>query len=75
MDKAANNAKLRVWHWNANGLRCLKALLQQQVQSMAAPPDVIMIQETHMEETPKLPGYHVHASPLRAVCVRENWQP
>ncbi|KAH7977949.1 hypothetical protein HPB49_004032 [Dermacentor silvarum] len=25
---------------------------------MAAPPDVIMIQETHMEETPKLPGYH-----------------
>lgn len=66
MDKAANNAKLRVWHWNANGLRCRKALLQQQVQSMAAPPDVIMIQETHMEETPKLPGYHVHASPPSA---------
>ncbi|KAH7965085.1 hypothetical protein HPB49_003299 [Dermacentor silvarum] len=66
MDKAANNAKLRVWHWNANGLRCRNALLQQQVQSMAAPADVIMIQETHMEETPKLPGYHVHASPPSA---------
>ncbi|KAH7945709.1 hypothetical protein HPB49_014387 [Dermacentor silvarum] len=25
-----------------------------------------MIQETHMEETPKLPGYHVHASPPSA---------
>ncbi|KAL3199996.1 hypothetical protein MRX96_013388 [Rhipicephalus microplus] len=25
-----------------------------------------MIQETHMEELPKLPGYHVHASPPSA---------
>ncbi|KAL3181096.1 hypothetical protein MRX96_037150 [Rhipicephalus microplus] len=25
-----------------------------------------MVQETHMEELPKLPGYHVHASPPNA---------
>ncbi|KAL3187640.1 hypothetical protein MRX96_025125 [Rhipicephalus microplus] len=33
---------------------------------MDAPPDVIMVQETHMEKLPKLPGYHVHASPPSA---------
>ncbi|KAL3196208.1 hypothetical protein MRX96_015555 [Rhipicephalus microplus] len=33
---------------------------------MDAPLDVIMVQETHMEKLPKLPGYHVHASPPSA---------
>ncbi|KAL3170223.1 hypothetical protein MRX96_015266 [Rhipicephalus microplus] len=33
---------------------------------MDAPPDVIMVQETHMEKLPKLPGYRVHASPPSA---------
>ncbi|XP_077528407.1 uncharacterized protein LOC144140095 [Haemaphysalis longicornis] len=33
---------------------------------MATPPDVIMIQETHMEQTPKLQGYNVQAVPPSA---------
>ncbi|KAL3214986.1 hypothetical protein MRX96_034355 [Rhipicephalus microplus] len=66
MDRATNQAKLKVWRWNANGPRYRKAILQQHIQPMDAPPDVIMVQETHMEELPKLLGYHVHASPSSA---------
>ncbi|KAH9366998.1 hypothetical protein HPB48_023124 [Haemaphysalis longicornis] len=43
--------------------RCRKALLQQTVRTAAEPPDIIMIQETHMEDPPKLLGYRTHASP------------
>lgn len=64
MDK--NNTKLKIWHWNANGFRCRKAVLQQHIRSMATPPDIIMIQETHMEQTPKLQGYNVQAVPPSA---------
>lgn len=66
MARQRNSNNLTVWHWNANGFRCRRALLQQQIQSMTEPPDVILIQETHMEETPKLPGYNVQATPPSA---------
>lgn len=55
--------QLKVWHWNANGYRCRRAVLQQVVQAMTDPPDVILIQETHTEDVPKLLGYRAHASP------------
>ncbi|KAH7937343.1 hypothetical protein HPB49_011026 [Dermacentor silvarum] len=58
--------RLRIWHWNANGFRCRKAVLQQHVASVGQPPDVIMIQETHMEDTPTLPGYRAYSSPPSA---------
>ncbi|XP_077553263.1 uncharacterized protein LOC144168052 [Haemaphysalis longicornis] len=54
---------LKIWHWNANGFRCRKAVLQQHLLSIEQPPDIIMIQETHTENAPSLPGYRAHASP------------
>lgn len=44
-----SNNKLKIWHWNANGFRCRKAVLQQHLRSLepTARPDVIAIQETH----------------------------
>ncbi|KAL3186248.1 hypothetical protein MRX96_027974 [Rhipicephalus microplus] len=38
MDRATNQAKLKVWHWNANDLRCRKTILQQHIQPMDVPP-------------------------------------
>ncbi|KAL3242979.1 hypothetical protein MRX96_047641 [Rhipicephalus microplus] len=57
-----------IWHWNANGFRCRKAILQQYLRSLAptARPDVIAVQETHTEDTPTLPGYRTHACPPSA---------
>lgn len=60
------DAGLKIWHWNANGFRCRKAVLQQHLLSAERPPDIIMIQETHTEDTPSLPGYRAHASPPSA---------
>ncbi|KAL3193111.1 hypothetical protein MRX96_058605 [Rhipicephalus microplus] len=53
-----SNNKIKIWHWNANGFRCRKAILQQYLRSLAptARPDVIAVQETHTEDTPTLPG-------------------
>ncbi|XP_077557449.1 uncharacterized protein LOC144172690 [Haemaphysalis longicornis] len=59
-------SRLKIWHWNANGLQCRRALLQQHIQTMDSPPDVIMVQETHMERMPTLPGYRTHATPPSA---------
>lgn len=52
---ARNQNCIRIWHWNANGYRCRKALLQQAVRTTAEPPDIIMIQETHMEDPTQAP--------------------
>lgn len=49
---------LLVWHWNCNGFTNKKAVLQ-----LTRRPDVIMNQETHSEEMPKIPGYRSHDSP------------
>lgn len=57
---------LLVWHWNANGYHNKKAVLQQHVQCSVRAPDIILIQETHSENTPTLPGYRAHASPPSA---------
>lgn len=57
---------LLVWHWNANGYHNKKAVLQQHVQCAVRAPDIILIQETHSENTPTLPGYRAHASPPSA---------
>ncbi|KAL3215750.1 hypothetical protein MRX96_033485 [Rhipicephalus microplus] len=38
-----NQAKLKVWHWNANGLQCRQAILQQHIQPIGASLDVIMV--------------------------------
>lgn len=53
---------LRVWHWNANGFQCRRAILQQHLKTVDRTPDVIMIQETHMETPPTLPGYRTHSA-------------
>ncbi|XP_077534660.1 uncharacterized protein LOC144146594 [Haemaphysalis longicornis] len=64
----ASNNKIRIWHWNSNGFRCRKAVLQQHIRSLepAKRPDIIAIQETHLEETPKLSGYRAHDCPPSA---------
>ncbi|KAL3193130.1 hypothetical protein MRX96_058624 [Rhipicephalus microplus] len=63
-----SNNKIKIRHWNANGFRCRKAILQQYLRSLAptARPDVIAVQETHTEDTPTLPGYRTHACPPSA---------
>ncbi|XP_075732716.1 uncharacterized protein LOC142775254 [Rhipicephalus microplus] len=63
-----SNNKIKIWHWNANGFRCRKAILQQYLRSLAptARPDVIAVQETHTKDTPTLPGYRTHACPPSA---------
>lgn len=63
---APNRTFFRIWHWNANGFERRKALLQQILGTIAEPPEIIMIQETHSEDPPKLPGYRVHAAPPSA---------
>lgn len=60
--KSRTKASLRVWHWNANGFQCRRAVLQQYIKSLERPPDVILVQETHAENAPSLPGYRAHAS-------------
>ncbi|KAH7946475.1 hypothetical protein HPB49_025547 [Dermacentor silvarum] len=54
---------LLVWHWNCNGFTGKRAVLLQHLQQQTRKPDVIMIQETHSEETPRLPGYGSNDSP------------
>lgn len=63
-----SNNTIRVWHWNANGFRCRKAVLQQHIRALEPEkrPDVIAIQETHLEEAPRLMGYRTHDSPPSA---------
>ncbi|KAL3206813.1 hypothetical protein MRX96_039897 [Rhipicephalus microplus] len=57
--------KVKIWHWNANGFRCLTEVLQQYLRSLepTARPDVIAVQETPTEDTPTLPGFRAHACP------------
>lgn len=52
---------LLVWQWNINGLRGRKATLAQYVTQAERRPDVILLQETHSEHAPKLPGYRTYA--------------
>lgn len=66
MARTPANTGLKIWQWNANGFRCRKAVLQQHLQSIDSPPDIIMVQETHMKSAPTLPGYRAHASPPSA---------
>ncbi|KAH7949901.1 hypothetical protein HPB49_016572 [Dermacentor silvarum] len=63
-----SNNKIKIWHWNANGFRCRKAILQQYLRSLepTARPDVIAVQATHTEDTPTLPGYRARACPPSA---------
>lgn len=65
MARTPANTGLKIWQWNANEFRCRKAVLQH-LQSIDSPPDIIMVQETHTESAPTLPGYRVHASPPSA---------
>ncbi|XP_077541278.1 uncharacterized protein LOC144153521 [Haemaphysalis longicornis] len=58
--------ELVIWQWNANGLRTKRASLQQYIRHAGRRPDVILIQETHTEDTPKLPGHRSYASPPSA---------
>lgn len=57
---------LLVVNWNSNGYARKKALLQQYLKQLTRKPDVIMVQETQSEVTPKLSGYRTHASPPSA---------
>lgn len=40
--------------------------MQQYIKSLERPPDMILVQETHAENAPSLPGYRAHASPPSA---------
>lgn len=51
--------------WNCNGFPNRRAVLRH-LQQLTWKPDVIMLEETHSEETPKLSGYSAHASPPSA---------
>lgn len=55
-----------VWHWNTNGYHFKRAALQQYLHHAPRLPDVILLQETHSEAPPTLPGYRSHASPPSA---------
>ncbi|KAH9384076.1 hypothetical protein HPB48_026059 [Haemaphysalis longicornis] len=54
---------LLVWHWNCNGFTNKRAVWLQHLQQITRRLDVIMIQETHSEERPKIPGYRLNDSP------------
>lgn len=60
---------LHIWQWNANGIKQKIALLQQYVQQSTRRPDVILLQETHSETPPRLPGYRPFAKPPSARAV------
>ncbi|XP_077553737.1 uncharacterized protein LOC144168670 [Haemaphysalis longicornis] len=76
MDRRPQGDRIVVWHWNANGYRCRKAVLQQHLRSLDQKelPDVIAIQETHAED-PKitsLPGYRAYARPPSARTCKDE---
>ncbi|KAL3235432.1 hypothetical protein MRX96_003319 [Rhipicephalus microplus] len=54
---------LLIWQWNPNGIQGRKASLQQYIKQSTKRPDVIILQETHSETPPTLPGYRSFAKP------------
>lgn len=60
---------LLIWQWNPNGIQGRKASLQQYIQQSTKRPDVIILQETHSETPPTLPGYRSFAKPPSARTV------
>lgn len=61
--KKNTSQQLLVWQWNPNGIQGKKASLQQYIQQCNTRPDIIVIQETHSETPPSLPGYRSFAKP------------
>lgn len=64
-----SNQDLVVRQWNSNGFQRRRAALQQYIRQLPQSPDVILLQETHHETPPTLPGYRSHASPPSARAV------
>lgn len=60
---------LLIWQWNPNGIQGRKASLQQYIQQSTKRPDVIILQETHSETPPTLPGYRSFVKPPSARTV------
>lgn len=58
-----------VWQWNSNGLQEKRASLQQYIGQLTRRPDVILLQETHSEAPPNMPGYRSYASPPSARAI------
>lgn len=59
-----------IWQWNCQSFGNKKATLQQHIRSSPKKPDVIMLQETVVQD-PKLPRYRAHADTTsrRGVCT------
>ncbi|KAL3179519.1 hypothetical protein MRX96_037904 [Rhipicephalus microplus] len=60
---------LLIWQWNPNGIQGRKTSLQQYIKQSTKRPDVIILQETHSETPPTLPGYRSFAKPPSARTV------
>ncbi|KAG0434903.1 hypothetical protein HPB47_018797 [Ixodes persulcatus] len=65
-------ATSKVTNERLTALEQTRAVLQQHLQQLTRKPDVIMIQETLSEETPRLPGYRSHDSPPSARDTGES---
>ncbi|XP_077546352.1 uncharacterized protein LOC144158997 [Haemaphysalis longicornis] len=66
MDRSTTST-VKVWQWNCHGFASKKAVLQQHIRPSTRKPDIILIQETLVEET-RLPGYKAYASPPSRVA-------
>lgn len=61
---AEKTHELIIWQWNANGFRGRRATFLQHIARAEKRPDIILVQETHCEHAPKIPGYRSYAFAL-----------
>ncbi|KAH9374349.1 hypothetical protein HPB48_013147 [Haemaphysalis longicornis] len=54
--------ELIIWQWNMNGTHGKKAVLIQAIKHATRQPDIILLQETHREVSPKIPRYRSYAT-------------
>lgn len=54
--------ELIIWQWNMNGTHGKKAVLIQAIKHATRQPDIILLQETHCEVSPKIPRYRSYAT-------------
>ncbi|XP_077560865.1 uncharacterized protein LOC144175701 [Haemaphysalis longicornis] len=61
---AEKTHELIIWQWNANGFRGRRATFLQHIARAEKRPDIILVQEMHSENAPKIPGYCSYAFAL-----------
>ncbi|KAH7941780.1 hypothetical protein HPB49_017442 [Dermacentor silvarum] len=64
-----NNDTL-TWQWNRRGYLRQQQVIRQHLRTLTCPPDVIMIQETHIDSV-TLPGYQpfIPSDASRRLCT------